>query len=175
MLEDSGGISENSFDLFGTDTKKGKPGSSGKLSSGSGTATSSDTGSVISDDEDSVKEEERKIVRSILFAGAGAGVFAFLGWGFGKLANKFKSNDIDDIAGDALQGTDQVVSGAVQQSAVDTATSQAVDAATHVTSELAMQGGEQLAFNASMTASSGNMSSFVGAPITANPGLAGPQ
>ena len=164
-MEDSGGVSEGSLELFGGDDSSSRPGSSKELGS--------DAGSNISDEDDeadAVKEEERKIVRSMMYAGFGAGFFALMGWGFGKIMNRAKSNDV--APEDFVQGADQVAQNGAQAAA-----SQGGDAGIHTASELAVQGADatQNAFNASMTASQGNMSSFAGAPIMPNPTMAGPQ
>ena len=158
-LSDDSGVSEESLDLFGTNLKDEL------FTASSASVTSIDSGSVISDEDesvDAVKEEERRLVRSMMYAGFGAGFFAFVGWGFGKIMNRVRSSNDVDIGAD------------VAETAIDTAANQASEAVIHAASEAAMQGTEQVAFNASMTASSGNMSTFAGAPFP-NGGMTGPQ
>ena len=168
-MGDSGGLSEGSFELFGGDESSRK--NSSKLF-GDDSEAETETGSLISDEDDdddidSVKEEERKIMRSMMFAGFGAGFFAFVGWGVGKLMNRTRSNDV--APEDFVQGAEQVAQSAGAQGAGDVGL--------HTASEIAVQGADagQNAFNASMTASQGNMSSFAGVPIAPNPAMAGPQ
>ena len=156
-VSDDSGISEASLDLFGTHSKD-------TLNTSSSSMTSTDSGSIISDEDDTVdevKEEERRLLRGMLFAGFGAGLVGFVGWSFGKIMNRVRSSNDADIGADALQ------------TGAETAANQASEVAIHAASEAAMQGTESAAFNASMTSS--NMSStFVGAPLP-NGGMTGPQ
>ena len=171
LMEDSGAISEGSYDLFGDNDR---PKSSKSLKEDS--TTESDTGSVISSDEesiDSTKEEERRIIGSLLFAGFGVGFVSFPGWAGQKVMNRVQTSKDTDAGGAA-----ENLGAAGQETATSTALDAASDIATEAATEAAVQGAEQAAanaaMNASMTTSSSNMS-FGAFPIAPNPGMSGPQ
>ena len=155
----------SSFDIFCTDSKKN--------GSSANSIDNTENESDIDDDNssiDSTKEQERKILSSMLFAGVGAGVVAFFGWGIQKIMNRTRnSNDVVQ-PGDAADAAAQEVAA------------QSVETSITEAAQLGIQhGGEQAisntAFNASMTASSQNSmsSSLAGGYFQPGTGLSSAQ
>jgi hypothetical protein len=163
---ESTSISENSLDLFESDSSS--PDSMSNLSAPESVLGGSET----DEDEKSEEEEdkEKKIIRSMMFAGFGMGLISLLGFGMQKIWSRFsKNNDLEGGA-DPTQVADKATNGATGASEGGV---HGLDAGMQVT-DVATQSGSD-ACNASMNASQANMSSFVGAPITPNPGMTGPQ
>ena len=160
LEDDSTGQSESSFDLFGSDADEG---SISDLD-GSASVISEDT----HNDEDEIdkeKEEEKKIIRSMLFAGFGVGIISFLGWAGQKMMNRVNSSKDADGAGTAV---DQA-GNAAQETAVELAKEGGIQAA----EQAAMDTAFNASMNASMTQSSSNSMAVL--PIGPNPGMSGAQ
>ena len=106
---------------------------------------------------DPEKEQERQIVRSLAFAGVGAGFMAALGWGIGRLMNRTSSVDASD-ANIGGSGAEQLVGGTEATGGVSNAASTTTTSTT--TAQQASSSSAALQMNASMTASQGNMSTL---------------
>ena len=171
LLGDLGDLNDSGdFDIFGDDniaksspSKNRRRGRSSTKDVDDTERTDSSSGSDIDideeDEENNEREEERKVIKSIAFAGLGAGLFAFVGWTVGKLMNRTRDTTAEDLA---QQGAEEVI----QETA---------------TNLIVQQGGEQAItqtalMNASMTQSSANMSVLGGGYIPPGPaGMSGPQ
>ena len=121
------------------------------------------------EEEDANKKEERQIIRSLMYAGVGAGLMGFVGWGFNKLMNR--QGDPTDVIDSCDVGT-----GVQQQvaecgnAATTTSTPSQAAAATSGSST-----GQQASMNVSMTASQGNMSTIGNGVYVPGTGMEGAQ
>ena len=99
--DDKSEISLSTYDVFHDRRYSADGGSSKDQSASTTEATDDDTSDVGSDDhsessEDPEKEKEKELKRGMLYAAFGAGLFAFVGWGFKKLFNN--NNDTVEAA-----------------------------------------------------------------------------
>ena len=133
-------------DLYSDDSTT----SSGGSSSCSSSSRDIDEGASV----DSQIEEERKIVRGIMFAGIGAGLVSFVGWGVAKMINR-TSHD--------TSGAEEAVNAVTHEATTDAALQ-------HTLGEVAIQqGGEQ---TATMSAASASASTSTGTATTTSSGAA---
>jgi hypothetical protein len=191
MSLDIGASMKDSLNLFGTSSDR-----SNRLTGGGGViggtaseaaaaammtnkdGNSTDSESDMSEEEDEdgavvdkEKEQEKQIVKTLLYAGFGFGLVTLAGMGAKKIMSVFsKSSDQSTPS-----PTDAV--DAAQQAAMNgQMTPPPLDQGMN---ELALQGAQQLttdaAANASMTASQGNMSSMAGGFYAPPPGMQGAQ
>jgi hypothetical protein len=185
---DIGASMKDSLNLFGTSSRSNRLTEAGVVGGTASTAAaaammtskdgnSTDSESDMSEEEDednevvdTEKEQEKQIVKTLLYAGFGFGLMTLAGMGAKKIMSAFsKSSDSNTPS-----PTDAV--DAAQQAAMNGQMTPGLDPGMN---DLALQGVQQLttdtAANASMTASQGNMSSMAGGFYAPPPGMQGAQ
>ena len=122
------------------------------------TSNEDDSSDVGSDDlsessKDPEKEKEDELKRSMMYAAFGAGLFAFIGWGFKKVASRLSKNDdtLEAALNIGQEGAGQAADAAISN-AVDVA-----DAAREIVDVAQAAQSTSDIMNASMTASQSNL------------------